>query len=870
MAQKFSDAARAELVAGINSSDVSFTIVAGGSLFPAANTGASAISNSADWFKLVLQDVDGIEIVYVRTHVDDSLSFSNILRGQEGTTAKEFLAGSIVGLRPLASDASNAIRLGDARDTAITLALAADPSWLQLADMPAVIAAGADAATARTAIGLGSVDNTSDASKPVSTAQQTALNLKVDTVAGKGLSTEDYSTAEMNKLAGVATGATANAMDADLRDRSTHTGAQEISTVTGLQTALDAKQASLVSGTNIKSINGASLLGAGDVVIVGAGAKPSLQGDTSSYVTQTKAYSITNFSSFSDYVVQVSAGSVSLVGESISFTAPNSAGTVDLTLTVDGEPTVFVVTVQAAGITQPTNVSPVNGATGTSNVPVLQSSAFSAYGLTDTQAAARWTIYQDGLQMHSSGWSTTELSSYSVPAGTVALSMTYSWTVEHRGSVLGDSPVSTPTTFTVVSAGVTKPIITTPVAEATGVTESPTITANAFATYGLADTHLNTDWELWTGPNRTGTKVVSLYNSTTNKTSWAIAAGLLTTSTPYYPAVMYRGTDLGSSEWAVSSFTTAATFNIYIPTPAPTPANYGDPFEGGFYMGLFWNQIMQSSSSKTLATGTQVFTVPDMTAVPLVYAGQQLEVRSRDNPTNKFIGTVIGAIGTSLTLNVSSIGGSGTFSDWSVMSKFRHIEAPKASGEHAGIAIKNANTALPTACQTLTEGWESTIAMVAAGDATTYPAAHWARNLVIGGKNDWHIPARDVRELSWRNGKPTTDANYITADRPVASTFNYMNNGSYGDATNTHGLNNNSVPVGAAYTTSVPAQTTATAFRTGGAEAFEYGSAYYWSSSDYNETGAWGQGWYSSGPGRQYGIGKASAGRVRAARRSII
>lgn len=41
-------------------------------------------------------------------------------------------------------------------------------------------------------VGLGSVDNTSDTDKPVSTAQQTALNLKVDKVAGKGLSTNDY------------------------------------------------------------------------------------------------------------------------------------------------------------------------------------------------------------------------------------------------------------------------------------------------------------------------------------------------------------------------------------------------------------------------------------------------------------------------------------------------------------------------------------------------------------------------------------------------------------------------------------------------------------------------------------------------------
>ena len=279
---------------------------------------------------------------------------------------------------------------------------------------------------------------------------------------------------------------------------------------------------------------------------------------------------------------------------------------------------------------------------------------------------------------------------------------------------------------------------------------------------------------------------------------------------------------------------------------------------------------MQSSSSKTLATGTQVFTVPDMTAVPKVYAGQQLEVRSRANPANKFIGTVAGAIGTSLTLTVSSIEGSGTFSDWSVMTRFRHIEAPKASGEHAGIALKSTATALPVACQTLTEGWEATLAMVAAGDAATYPAAHWARNLIIGGKNDWHIPARDVLELSWRNGKPTTDSNYVTANRPTASTFNYMNNGSYGDTANTHGVNNNSVPIGAAYTASVPAQTTATAFRTGGAEAFEYGSVYYWSSSEYNETSAWRQRWLSSFPGIQNDLGKTLTFPVRAARRSII
>lgn len=59
-------------------------------------------------------------------------------------------------------------------------------------------------------VNLSNVDNTSDANKPVSTAQQTALDLKVDKVAGKGLSTEDYTTGEKTKLSGIQTGAQVN------------------------------------------------------------------------------------------------------------------------------------------------------------------------------------------------------------------------------------------------------------------------------------------------------------------------------------------------------------------------------------------------------------------------------------------------------------------------------------------------------------------------------------------------------------------------------------------------------------------------------------------------------------------------------------
>ena len=69
--------------------------------------------------------------------------------------------------------------------------------------------------------------------------------------------TNAFTDADHSKLDGIATGATANATDANLRDRATHTGAQAINTITGLQGALDGKSATghthgaedIVSGT---------------------------------------------------------------------------------------------------------------------------------------------------------------------------------------------------------------------------------------------------------------------------------------------------------------------------------------------------------------------------------------------------------------------------------------------------------------------------------------------------------------------------------------------------------------------------------------------------------------------------------------------
>lgn len=106
MGQLFTNNARALLVAGISASDVALTVEAGKAyLFPSANTGAAAVSQATNWFKLTLQNTLGeVEIVYVRTRADGSAVMGNLLRGQEGTTARVFAAGSVASLRATAQD----------------------------------------------------------------------------------------------------------------------------------------------------------------------------------------------------------------------------------------------------------------------------------------------------------------------------------------------------------------------------------------------------------------------------------------------------------------------------------------------------------------------------------------------------------------------------------------------------------------------------------------------------------------------------------------------------------------------------------------------------------------------------------------------
>lgn len=95
-----------------------------------------------------------------------------------------------------------------------------------------------------------------------------------------------------------------------------------------------------------------------------------------------------------------------------------------------------------------------------------------------------------------------------------------------------------------------------------------------------------------------------------------------------------------------------------------------------------------------------------------------------------------------------------------------------------------------------------------------HPAARYCENLGLGGFTDWYLPAKNELDVCYFHLKPTTTSNTTGAGT---------------------GINPNAVPArGSAYTTSNPAQTSVTAFQSGGAEAFNAVS--YWTSTQGTST----------------------------------
>jgi hypothetical protein len=167
------------------------------------------------------------------------------------------------------------------------------------------------------------------------------------------------------------------------------------------------------------------------------------------------------------------------------------------------------------------------------------------------------------------------------------------------------------------------------------------------------------------------------------------------------------------------------------------------------------------------------------------------------------------------------------------------IIGPVASAQNSSKQYKNAATATAGADSAI-DGPQNTTDMVADGNSTVYPAAHFCNDLVIGGFSDWYMPAKNELEVCYYNLKPTTDSNNTSS-----------------------GINANAVPARARnYDAGTPAQTSAADFKDTGTEDFT--TAFYWTSTENSATYAWKQSFYKGVQNANY---KYKSYHVRAVRR---
>jgi hypothetical protein len=198
-------------------------------------------------------------------------------------------------------------------------------------------------------VGLSNVDNTSDTNKPLSTATVTALSGKVNTVAGKDLSDENYTAAEKSKLSGIAAGAEVNVNadwaassgDAQILNKPTTVAGYNI---TDAATITGATFSGAISATNLSGTN------TGDQNLSGLAVKANNLSDLTNSTTARTNLALGNVDNTSDANKPVSTAQqtalnlkANLSGATFSgaISATNLSGTNtgDQTITLTGDVT---------------------------------------------------------------------------------------------------------------------------------------------------------------------------------------------------------------------------------------------------------------------------------------------------------------------------------------------------------------------------------------------------------------------------------------------------------------------------------------------------------------------------------------------------
>jgi len=173
MTIKFANNATSTLAGAITASSTTVILQAGdGAKFPALSAG--------DSFMLTLvKMVSGLPVIEIVKVTARSADTCTVVRGQESTTATTFSAGDRVENR-LTSGAMDDM----GQKSSVNTWTAANTFNGSATFNGAVTFGSTVSGLTKSMVGLGNVDNTSDVNKPVSTAQQAALDLKLNLSGG--------------------------------------------------------------------------------------------------------------------------------------------------------------------------------------------------------------------------------------------------------------------------------------------------------------------------------------------------------------------------------------------------------------------------------------------------------------------------------------------------------------------------------------------------------------------------------------------------------------------------------------------------------------------------------------------------------------
>ena len=268
--------------------------------------------------------------------------------------------------------------------------------------------------------------------------------------------------------------------------------------------------------------------------------------------------------------------------------------------------------------------------TAVTETPTFTGSAFtpvSTAGGSDTHECSEWIVKQGASIVWQSLNDSTNLTSVTIPRGTLRTSTAYTVYLRYKGTAFGWSAAGS-LAFTTAAqfTHIATPTLTCSEG-ATNVGETPTISGSPFTVEPSgSDTHT---WTTWVIKIKGGAEVYRKAQDTSALTMLNVPSGVLVVSQTYVVTAVYNGATYGTSAAGSVEFTTADTFTG---PKAPTIQVVGDEPSAVTYLAEFvasdpeyvngagetcdkaeWVLFKgeQQVWSKTKATGVYITNIPE-------------------------------------------------------------------------------------------------------------------------------------------------------------------------------------------------------------------------------------------------------------------